>query len=147
MGFFYPQRRRDFLQLMLEARTSKEDVSLEDFDMAHPAAELGNESQQSQDSVSQQDENESGHQQKAPSARPQKRSISEDEIVGQAFVFLVAGYETTSNTLGFTCYLLTKHPECQRKVQEELDRFFTRHVSGLFFNRRSNFILGFKMLC
>lgn len=55
--------------------------------------------------------------------------MSEDEIVGQAFVFLLAGYETSSNTLAFTCYLLALHPECQHKVQEEVDEFFTRHVS------------------
>uniref|UniRef100_A0A8C9YMK8 Thromboxane-A synthase n=1 Tax=Sander lucioperca TaxID=283035 RepID=A0A8C9YMK8_SANLU len=100
------QRRRDFLQLMLDARTSKECVSLEDFDTAKHAEE-------------------------PPSRRPQKKMMTEDEVVGQAFVFLLAGYETSSNTLAFTCYLLAIHPECQCKVQEEVDDFFTRHVSEL----------------
>lgn len=126
-SIFLVQRRRDFLQLMLDARISKDDVSLEDFDTSPAAAAA--EAQQLQESPGQQDQNESGHQQRAAATRQQK-SISEDEIVGQAFVFLVAGYETSSNTLGFTCHLLAKHPECQRRVQEELDRFFTRHVSG-----------------
>ncbi|XP_037553385.1 thromboxane-A synthase, partial [Nematolebias whitei] len=64
----------------------------------------------------------------------QKKVITEDEIVGQAFVFLLAGYDTISNTLSFTCYLLALHPECQRKVQEEVDEFFTRHESPDYTN-------------
>ncbi|XP_054475317.1 thromboxane-A synthase [Anoplopoma fimbria] len=121
------QRRRDFLQLMLDARTSKECVSLEHFDTANHAAEqldrLDHRNQQTQPSASDQDP------QEPSSRRPQKKMITEDEIVGQAFVFLLAGYETSSNTLGFTCYLLAIHPECQCKVQQEVDDFFTRHES------------------
>lgn len=112
---------------MLEARTSKDNVPVEHFDTAHPAGELSNGTPQTQASTSNQDER--VHQQKLPTLRPQRKTITEEEIVGQAFVFLVAGYETSSNTLGFTCYLLAIHPECQRKVQEEVDLFFTRHVS------------------
>ncbi|KAK2841991.1 hypothetical protein Q5P01_012191 [Channa striata] len=117
------QRRRDFLQLMLDARTSRECVSMENFD-----TELDHTNQHTQSSVSDQD-NDQTH-----PRRLQKKTMTEDEIVGQAFVFLLAGYETSSNTLAFTCYLLATHPECQRKVQQEVDDFFTRHESPDYTN-------------
>lgn len=101
---------------MLDARSSDESVSLEHFDTADPAGELD-------------DMNEQIPNQVFPRDRPQKKTITEDEIVGQAFVFLVAGYETSSNTLAFVCYLLATNPECQRELQKEVDYFFTRHVS------------------
>ncbi|XP_078113754.1 thromboxane-A synthase [Sander vitreus] len=126
------QRRRDFLQLMLDARTSKECVSLEDFDTAKHAGELDPRNQQTQASAS--DPDDRLHPEKPPSRRPQKKMMTEDEVVGQAFVFLLAGYETSSNTLAFTCYLLAIHPECQCKVQEEVDDFFTRHESPDYTN-------------
>lgn len=100
---------------MLDARSSDESVSLEHFDTADPAGDLDNTNKQISSQVRPQD-------------RAQKM-ITEDEIVGQAFVFLVAGYETSSNTLAFACYLLATNPECQRELQKEVDHFFTRHVS------------------
>lgn len=120
------QRRRDFLQLMLDARTSKDSVSLEHFDTASHAGD-----QQTQHLS---DQDDSLHPQEPSSRRPQKKMITEDEIVGQAFVFLLAGYETSSNTLAFTCYLLAINPECQCKVQQEVDDFFTRHESPDYTN-------------
>lgn len=114
---------------MLDARTSKDSVSLEHFDTANPAGELDYRNQQTQPSTSDQDDH--VHQQEPPATRPQKKMITEDEIVGQAFVFLLGGYETSSNALAFTSYLLAIHPECQHKVQEEVDDFFTRHVSAV----------------
>ncbi|TDH09265.1 hypothetical protein EPR50_G00085060 [Perca flavescens] len=126
------QRRRDFLQLMLDARTSKECVSLEHFDTAKHAGELDPRNQQTPASAS--DPDDRLHPEEPPSRRPQKKMMTEDEVVGQAFVFLLAGYETSSNTLAFTCYLLAIHPECQRKVQEEVDDFFTRHESPDYTN-------------
>lgn len=127
------QRRRDFLQLMLDARTSKESVSLEHFDTGNHTEETDQRNQNTHPSSSDQD---SSHPASpaTPVKRPQKKMMTEDEIVGQAFVFLLAGYETSSNTLAFTCYLLALHPECQRKVQEEVDEFFTRHSSPNYTN-------------
>ncbi|XP_041114004.1 bifunctional cytochrome P450/NADPH--P450 reductase 1-like [Polyodon spathula] len=54
--------------------------------------------------------------------------LTEDEIMGQAFIFLLAGYETTSSTLAFAAYLLAIHQDCQEKLQREVDEFYARHV-------------------
>ncbi|XP_030586628.1 thromboxane-A synthase-like isoform X2 [Archocentrus centrarchus] len=126
------QRRRDFLQLMLDARTTKECVSLEHFDTSNNDVEIDDGSQQTQPSVSGQENG--PHPQEPSVRRPQKKMMTEDEIVGQAFVFLLAGYETSSNTLAFTCYLLALHSECQLKVQEEVDDFYTRYESADYTN-------------
>ncbi|XP_056272885.1 thromboxane-A synthase [Pseudoliparis swirei] len=120
------QRRRDFLQLMLDARTSKECVSLEHFDAGNPAGDPQSEPSAS-DLVDRLPPQE-------PSSRRPKKMITEDEIVGQAFVFLLAGYETSSSALAFTCYLLAIHPECQCKVQQEVDEFYTKHKSTDYTN-------------
>ncbi|XP_063053286.1 thromboxane-A synthase-like, partial [Engraulis encrasicolus] len=167
------QRRRDFLQLMLDARSSKETgVSLEHFDIVNQADEAAP-STSTSTSPSRAHTHSPGHKHTLNGSAPQenssvspkpsppthttptpphtasssathttsssathttssvaqKRVMTEDEIVGQAFIFLLAGYETSSNTLAFTCYLLALHPECQHRLQEEVDDFFTRHVS------------------
>ncbi|XP_061677953.1 thromboxane-A synthase isoform X2 [Syngnathoides biaculeatus] len=117
------QRRRDFLQMMLDARSSKEDVSLEHFDTASNSIESRHRSSET-----------SLHLSDSSTRRPSKKLITEDEIVGQAFVFLLAGHETSSSTLAFTCYLLAIHPECQCRVQEEVDDFFSKHESPDYTN-------------
>lgn len=108
---------------MLDARTAKECASLDQFDTSNHGDEtLTNPKAASSDQ-------ESSRSEESALRRPQKKMMTEDEVVGQAFIFLLAGYETTSSTLGFTCYLLAVHPECQHKVQQEVDQFFSRHVS------------------
>ncbi|CAL9697376.1 unnamed protein product [Knipowitschia caucasica] len=121
------QRRRDFLQLMLDARSrADESISLEYFDSGVHDADPQTPS--NQDSVRSQTPQE-------PSPRrAHRKTMSEDEVIGQAFVFLLAGYETSSNTLAFTCYLLALHPECQGRVQDEVDDFYTRHDSPDYTN-------------
>lgn len=67
---------------------------------------------------------------RAPSEKVQK-TLTEDEIAGQAFLFLIAGYETTTSTLSFATYLLATNPECQEKVLQEVDEFSAKHVSTM----------------
>lgn len=47
-------------------------------------------------------------------------------------VFLIAGYETLSNLLAYVVYELAVNPDCQRKLQEELDSIFQDEVGFLF---------------
>ncbi|KAI2653438.1 Thromboxane-A synthase [Labeo rohita] len=116
------QRRRDFLQLMLDVRATNKHLSVEHFDVVNDADEQDCTDQ----GMDNGQENEPGHE--STKRTQQKRMMTEDEVVGQSFIFLLAGYETSSNTLAFACYLLALHPECQKKLQEEVDEFFSRHV-------------------
>ncbi|MGL5405352.1 MAG: cytochrome P450 [Propionibacteriaceae bacterium] len=54
------------------------------------------------------------------------KNLTMNELLANAFVFFVAGFETSSSTLSFCLYELTKNAEIQRKVQEELDKVFKR---------------------
>ncbi|XP_056193708.1 cytochrome P450 3A9-like [Falco biarmicus] len=49
------------------------------------------------------------------------KGLTDIEILSQAFIFLFAGYEATSNTLCFLAYELALHPDVQQKVLEEID--------------------------
>ena len=49
------------------------------------------------------------------------KRMSEAEVVAQSMIFLLAGYETSSNTLGFVCYHLATTPDVQEKLQNEID--------------------------
>ena len=50
--------------------------------------------------------------------------LTMEEIQGQTFIFLVAGYETTATTLAFIAYYLALYPDVQAKLQEEIDTNF-----------------------
>ena len=43
-----------------------------------------------------------------------------DTIVSNCHAFLLAGYETTSTALAYSCYLLASHPEVQERLYEEI---------------------------
>ncbi|CAB04113.1 Cytochrome P450 [Caenorhabditis elegans] len=50
------------------------------------------------------------------------RQLTTEEIVGQCFVFLIAGFDTTALSLSYSSFLLATHPKVQKKLQEEIDR-------------------------
>ncbi|RDD39816.1 Cytochrome P450 3A14 [Trichoplax sp. H2] len=50
--------------------------------------------------------------------------MTDDEMIAQAMTFLLAGYETTSNTLSFTTYVLATRPDIQDKLVEAIEEVF-----------------------
>ncbi|XP_044534557.1 thromboxane-A synthase [Gracilinanus agilis] len=102
------ERRRDFLQILLDARGS-------------PFSADVRQSAQNGDS--------SVHQ---ATSRVLQKTLTTDEIVGQAFIFLIAGYETITNTLSFATYLLATNSECQEKLLREVDKFSERNAVPKF---------------
>ncbi|OXB67557.1 hypothetical protein ASZ78_004675 [Callipepla squamata] len=54
-------------------------------------------------------------------AKHSYKALSDIEVLSQAFIFIFAGYEPTSNTLGYLAYQLALHPDVQQKVVDEID--------------------------
>ncbi|XP_051030638.1 thromboxane-A synthase isoform X2 [Phodopus roborovskii] len=108
------ERRRDFLQMVLDARHSTSAVGVEDFDVVTEALS----SAERERTVN---PPQRGH--PAPMSTP----LTMDEIVGQAFLFLIAGHEIITNTLSFITYLLATHPDCQERLLKEVDLFMEKH--------------------
>ena len=57
--------------------------------------------------------------------------MTSEEVVGHARVVLLAGYETTANTLAYTSYLLALNPDIQEKLQSEIDSYFDENPVSL----------------
>ena len=50
--------------------------------------------------------------------------LTENEIMSQAFLFLLAGFETTATTLTFIAHTLATKPDLQEKCFKEIQREF-----------------------
>ena len=53
-----------------------------------------------------------------------KKKLTDDEIVSIATGFMLGGYETTSNALGYTSYLLALNLDKQNKLCAAIDAYF-----------------------
>ena len=51
--------------------------------------------------------------------------LTNEQIVAEAVGLMMAGYDTTANTLAYVSYLLALHPEIQEKLQSEIDSYFS----------------------
>lgn len=59
-----------------------------------------------------------------PVHKAKKGIMTDVEVVENAVTFLLAGNDTTANTLSFASYLLTIHPDIQERLQSEIDAYF-----------------------
>ena len=47
--------------------------------------------------------------------------MSDEQLRDEVLTLVLAGHETTANALSWTWYLLSQHPEAERKLHAELD--------------------------
>lgn len=58
--------------------------------------------------------------------------LDNEDIQAQTLVFLLAGYETSSTTLGFLCYHLAVNTYVQDKLRDEIDLMWPGDEVGHF---------------
>jgi len=58
----------------------------------------------------------------APGGR--KAAFTEDEVMGNLFVYLLAGYETTANAIAYGLVTLALRPDIQTKVREDINKVY-----------------------
>ncbi|XP_077296613.1 uncharacterized protein LOC143918549 [Arctopsyche grandis] len=60
-----------------------------------------------------------------------KRNWTENDIVAQAVIFFIAGYETTKTLLSFAIHELTVNPDVQKRLQIEIDELIAEKGDAL----------------
>ncbi|KAM9362964.1 cytochrome P450 3A30-like [Symphorus nematophorus] len=59
-----------------------------------------------------------------PKNKKQNKGLTDHEISSQATMFMFAGSETSSISLGFLAYNLARNPDVMKRLQEEIDSTF-----------------------
>lgn len=103
-------RQKDLLQLMIDAKQSRVDVNTVTSDQLTAAED--NERELPTGPVS----GTAG----GSLASFNKAIMDDDDVTQNAFFILVAGFETTSNTMALVTHILSHYPAVQEKVREEL---------------------------
>ncbi|KAI0109095.1 cytochrome P450 [Nemania sp. FL0031] len=74
-------------------------------------------------------------------------SLTNEEIKGNLFIFLLAGYDTTANTIIYSCIILALYPEIQSKILDEVRQFHeTERVSDTSERTSSEYLATFPYL-
>jgi cytochrome P450 family 6 len=60
--------------------------------------------------------------------------IEAEDFVGQAYQFLIAGFETTGSTMYFALYELALHPEIQNRLRAEIMQNLNKHNGQLTYD-------------
>ncbi|KAI5480046.1 hypothetical protein MNV49_002011 [Pseudohyphozyma bogoriensis] len=75
-----------------------------------------------------------------------KAKLSDEELISNCFIFLLAGHETTSNSISGTLFYLAHHPEYQEQIFQEASAVFgTAPITETSFEANSS--LRFTFAC
>ncbi|RDL40135.1 Uncharacterized protein BP5553_00114 [Venustampulla echinocandica] len=65
-------------------------------------------------------------QKKVGEQKTRKDGFTDDEVLGNLFIYLLAGYETTANAIAYGLIVLALEPELQKRVAAEVDSVWSR---------------------
>jgi len=72
-----------------------------------------------------------------------KHALTDEDVLGNAFVFIVAGHETTANSIHFSLLYLALNLTSQRRLQKDLDSNFNgRPISEWDYDRDLPHLFG-----
>jgi len=60
--------------------------------------------------------------------------IEGDHVVGQAFIFLAAGFETSGSKMSYALYELALHPEVQNRLRVEIMQVLNKNNGQLTYD-------------
>ncbi|XP_070395516.1 thromboxane-A synthase-like [Dermacentor albipictus] len=103
-------RRKDLLQLMIDAKDSRVDLGT----VTNTQLTAGEQNDQELPNGA------AKHAANGKLPTINKAVLDDDDITQNAFVVLVAGFETTSNTMALVTHMLVHYPEVQEKMRSEL---------------------------
>ncbi|CAG2120505.1 unnamed protein product, partial [Medioppia subpectinata] len=97
-------KRKDFLQIMIDANkdTAEEEELITDHNTSDGVFERADDRQNASN----------------PTAG--RQTLSTVEMTAQCMLFFIAGFDTTGSAISHTLYYLSKYPEIQQKLYEEL---------------------------
>ncbi|USP74921.1 putative cytochrome P450 oxidoreductase [Curvularia clavata] len=55
-----------------------------------------------------------------------KHAFTDDEVMGNLFIYLLAGYETTANAIAYGIFVLALEPMLQQKLSDSIDKVWSR---------------------
>ncbi|KAJ3631392.1 hypothetical protein MTP99_012521 [Tenebrio molitor] len=66
--------------------------------------------------------------------RSEEKALTMNELTAQAFIFFLAGFETSSTTMTFALYEIARHPDIQEKLRQEINGMFEKHDDQLTYD-------------
>lgn len=66
-------------------------------------------------------------------AKDESKQFHLEDLTAQAFVFFVAGFETSSSLLSFLLYVLAKDQDIQKQVHSEIDQVLVKYNGELIY--------------
>ncbi|XP_015838491.1 cytochrome P450 9e2 [Tribolium castaneum] len=76
-----------------------------------------------------------------------KIQLTDELIVAQALIFLLAGFDSVSTGLSFIAYELATNPDVQKKLQEEIDSVLEKNQGKVMYNEIQSMKYLDQVLC